>query len=113
MLFRSRLVRCGLIHAFSSQGNRDPNQNEVEIRLTHSTIEDGNAKVVDLVDSNGVETSVLLSSHNAVTIAINAFDLISAVRDSVLHIYTEGSDVKNMREYFRTHPPLMAVVDAK
>ena len=40
-------------------------------------------------------------------------DLISAVRDSALHIYTEGSDVKNMRKYFKMYPPLMTVIDVK
>ena len=44
---------------------------------------------------------------------LNAFDLISAVRDSILHIYTDGSDVQYMRDYFKTHPPLMGVVECK
>lgn len=108
-----KLVRCGLIHSMSSQGNRDPQQNEVEIRLTHDELGEEGAVVCEFKDQSGNVSSVLDPSLNAVTITINAFDLISAVRDSILHIYTDGSDVQYMRDYFKAHPPLMSVVECK
>ena len=106
-----KLVRCGLIHAMSSSGNRDPKQNEVEVRLTHNACVGNGVDVFNLKDRSGNANSVLEPSWKAVTITINAFDLIDAVRDSILHIYTEGSDVKNMRDYFTAHPPLMVVAE--
>ena len=106
-----KLIRCGLVHSMSSQGNRDSQQNEVEVRLTHSELEGECVEVCDFKDQSGNISSVLDSSWSAVTITVNAFDLISAVRDSILHIYTDGSDSQNMREYFKSHPPLMGVVE--
>ena len=108
-----KLVRCGLIHSMSSQGNRDPQQNEVEIRLTHGELGRDGVVVCDFKDQSGNIISVLDPSWSAVTIVINAFDLISAIRDSIPHIYADGSDVQNMRAYFKTHPPLMGVVECK
>ena len=105
-----RLVRCGLIHAMSSSGNRDPLQNEVEVRLSHSPLRGDGVETVDFEDIQGNLESVL-DPWNAVRLTINAFDLIDAVRDSILHIYTERSDVENMRKYFKDHPPLMAVIE--
>lgn len=103
------LVRCGLIHAMSSIGNRDPSQNEVEIRLTHSPLP--NAAVYEFSDSQNALTTVLEPSWSAVTLTINAFDLCAAIRDSILHVYKEGTDIQHMRDYFTTHPPLMPVVE--
>lgn len=103
-----KLLRCGLVHALSSTGNREPNQNEIEIRLTHDPIPD--AETYEFAMDNGNPTSVLKAGWKAVTLTINAFDLCEAVKDSILHIYTENSDVTNMREYFKKRPPLMAVV---
>ena len=108
-----KLVRCGLIHAMSSSGNRDSQQNEIEVRLTHDVLDGNEVSTFEFKDQSGKDTSVLDSSWSAVTITVNAFDLISAVRDSILHIYTDGSDTKNMREYFKLHPPLMRVVESK
>ena len=108
-----KLVRCGLIHAMSSAGNREPLQNEIEIRLTHCHIQEDVGETFDFIDIQQKPKPILDPSWKAATITINAFDLIDAVRDSILHIYTEGSDVQNMRAYFKAHPPLMAVVDNK
>lgn len=108
-----KLVRCGLIHSMNSQGNRDPSQNEVEVRLTHNVVEGDDVSIWDFKDQSGNKNLVIEPSWAAVTITINAFDLISAIRDSILHIYTEGSDVQCMHNYFKSYPPLMAVVDSK
>lgn len=108
-----KLVRCGLIHAMSSSGNRDSQQNEVEVRLTHDALNGKDVGTFEFKDPSGKDTSVLDPSWSAVTITVNAFDLISAVRDSILHIYTDGSDTKNMREYFKSHPPLVRVAESK
>jgi hypothetical protein len=97
----------------NSQGNRDPLQNEVEVRLTHNVVEGDDVGICDFKNQSGNNNLVIESSWAAVTITINAFDLISAIRDSILHIYTEGSDVQNMRNYFKSYPPLMAVVDSQ
>lgn len=104
-----KLLRCGLVHSLSSTGNRDPNQNEVEIRLTHEPIEE--AETCEFM-ANGSPTSVLNPNWKAVSLTINAFDLCEAVKNSILHIYTENSDTdkKNMRKYFEKHPPLMGVI---
>ena len=108
-----KLVRCGLIHAMSSSGNRDSQQNEIEVRLTHDVLDGNDVSTFEFNDKSGKGTLVLDPSWNAVTITVNAFDLISAVRDSILHIYTDGSDVQYMRDYFKAHPPLMGVVECK
>ena len=108
-----KLIRCGLVHSMSSQGNRDSQQNEVEVRLTHGELKGDGVEVCDFKAQSGNASSVLDPSWRAVTITVNAFDLISAVRDSILHIYTDGSDSQNMREYFKSHPPLMGVVVCK
>lgn len=104
-----KLLRCGLVHCLSSTGNREPNQNEVEIRLTHEPIEE--AETCEFM-ANGSPTSVLKPEWKAVTLTINAFDLCEAVKNSILHIYTEKSDAdkKNMRKYFEKHPPLMGAI---
>ena len=107
-----KLVRCGLIHSMSSQGNRDPQQDEVEVRLTHNNLCGEGVRMYDFTNTNGTARSIL-GTWKAATISINAFDLLNVVRDAILHIYTEGSDVQNMRTYFKAHPPLMVVVDNK
>lgn len=105
-----RLVRCGLIHAMSSIGNRDPSQDEVEIRLTHSTL--ANSVVYEFFDSqNNARTTVLEPTWSAATLTISAFDLCDAIRDSILHIYADGTDLQHMHDYFTTHPPLMPVFE--
>lgn len=104
-----KLVRCGLVHAMSSSGNRAPQQNQIEVRLTHSTLKD--AETYEFVDSQNNAKPVTDAPQSAVTVTVCAFDLIDAVRDSIVRISIDSGDMENMRRYFKAHPPLLAVVE--
>lgn len=106
-----KLVRCGLVHSMNSIDNKEPDQDEVEVRITHSHLEGDDVKVITFEDTNGVPCSVLDTSFNAVVITINAFDLIKAVRDSILRACLNSNAMGNIKKHFSKHPPLMAVVE--
>ena len=106
-----KLVRCGLVHSMNSIDNKEPGQDEVEVRVTHSHLEGDDVKIINFKDANGVPCSVLDTSFNAVVITINAFDLIKAVRDSILRACLNSSAMGNIKKHFSIHPPLMAVVE--
>ncbi len=107
-----KLVRCGLIHNMSSSSSREPTQNEVEVRLTHDEIPERDVELLPFTASE-TEGSVLKDGWKAVTVTINAFDLISVIRDAILHVYTDGTDAPNMKAYFKAHPPLMIVAEVQ